>query len=72
MRTSSQDGSIGKHGSSPCTTTVKLQLNYRTNIIQNHQEIELYGSLTTKELKKLHSSGWIGGAEGWRQRDREL
>ena len=29
----------------------KLQLDYKTNITQNHQKIELYGSLTTKDLK---------------------
>ena len=34
---------------------------------QNCQKIELYGSLTTKELKKKHSSILIGGAkmESW-------
>ena len=31
-----QDDNVGKHGSPPCTTTSKLQLNYRTTIIQNH------------------------------------
>ena len=38
-------------------------------MIQNNQKIELYGSLTTKELKKSHSSRQIGGAE--MQRDAE-
>ena len=33
----------------------KLQLNYKTTITQNHQKIELYGSLTSKELKRSHS-----------------
>ena len=42
-------------------TTAKLQLNYGTNIRQNCQKIELYGSLTTKELKKPHSSTQVGG-----------
>ena len=28
---------------------------------QNYQKIELYGSLTTKELKKKHSSRPVGG-----------
>ena len=41
----------------------KLQLNYKTTITQNHQKIELYGSSTTKELKWLHSSRWVGGAK---------
>ena len=33
------------------------------NIQQNCQKIELYGSLTTKKLKKKHSSTAVGGAE---------
>ena len=33
-----QDGSLGKHGSPPCTTPSKLQLNYRTTITQNWQK----------------------------------
>ena len=52
----------------------KLQLDYKTNI-QNHQKIKLYGSLTTKALKKPHSSRQVGGAEtcreAWRPRDAE-
>ena len=43
----------------------KLQLDYRTNITQNCQKIELYASLTAKELKKPHSSRWVGGVEIW-------
>ena len=41
----------------------KLQLDYKTNIVQKHKKIELCGSLTTKELKKSHSSRWVGGVE---------
>ena len=41
----------------------------RTNNTQNHQKIEIYGSQTTKDLKKPHSSRQIGGVEltemGW-------
>ena len=56
--TSCQDGGIGKRGLPPHTTTAKLQLNYRTSIIQNHQKIKLYGGLATKELKiHLHPEG---------------
>ena len=44
----------------------KLQLDYRTTVTQNHQKIELHGSLTTKELKKSHSSRWVGTAQMWR------
>ena len=31
------------------------------NITQNCQKIELYGSPTTKDLKKPYSSRWVGG-----------
>ncbi|KAF6095114.1 hypothetical protein HJG60_012086 [Phyllostomus discolor] len=41
----------------------ELQLNIKTNNTQNCQKIELYGSLTTKDLKKSPSSRWVGGAE---------
>ena len=49
----------------------KLQLNYKTPITQNSQKIELYGSLTTKELKKSHLSRQVGGVEMQRCRDAE-
>ena len=45
----------------------KLHLDYKTNITQNHQKIKLYGSLTTKDLKKLHSSRQVGRVETWRE-----
>ena len=45
----------------------RLQLNHKTNITQNHQKIKLYESLTSMDLKKPHSSRWVGGAEMWRQ-----
>ena len=38
---------------------------------QNCQKIELHGSLTTKELKKKHSSRWVGGAETGSQGGKE-
>ena len=41
----------------------KLQLDYKTDTTQNCQKIELYGSLTAKDLKKPHLSRWVGGAE---------
>ena len=41
----------------------KLQLDLKTNITQHLQKIELYESPTTKDLKKPHSSRWVGGAE---------
>ena len=50
-----------------------LQLDYRTAVTQNHQKIKLYGSPTTKELKKSHSSRQVGGAEtGDTRRDAEM
>ena len=49
----------------------KLQLDYKTNITQNHQKIDLCGSLTTKKLKKPPSSRCLGGVEMWRFTDRQ-
>ena len=43
----------------------ELQLNLKTNDNLNCQKIELYGSPTTKDLKKPHSSRWVGGMETW-------
>ena len=37
--TSGQDGSIGKQGSPPHTTTSKLQIKYRIAITQKSQKI---------------------------------
>ena len=37
--------------------------NFKTKNNQNFQKIELYGSLTTKELKKKHSFRLVGGVE---------
>ena len=50
----------------------ELQLNLKTNTTQNCQKIELYGSLTTKDLKKPHSSRRVGGqirGVGWRGKE---
>ena len=41
----------------------ELQLYLKTNNTQNCQKIKLYGSLTTEDLKKPHSSRQEGGAE---------
>ena len=68
-KTSGQDGGIGCH--LVVQSQQKLQLNYKTTITQNHQKIELYGSLTTKELKKSHSSKQVGGVEMRRCGDME-
>lgn len=40
---SGQDGGTDKCGLPPLTPIARLQLNYRTNITQNCQKIELYG-----------------------------
>ena len=48
----------------------KKDNKYKTKSNQNYQKIKLYGSLTTKELKKKHSFRLVGGAKdtqlGWR------
>ena len=53
----------------PCATTEIITARFQNNN-QNFQKIELYGSLTTKDLQKPHSPRWIGGAETWRQVER--
>ena len=45
----------------------ELQLDLKTKNTQNHQKIEQYGSPTTKELEKPHSSRQAGEAETWGQ-----
>ena len=47
----------------PRTTKRRKTTNLKTKNNQNCQKIELYGSPTTKELKKKHSSRLVGGAE---------
>ena len=42
-------------------TTKRRTTNLKTKNNQNCQKIELYGSLTTKKLKKKHSSRLVGG-----------
>ena len=42
-------------------TTTNLKTNKKSN--QNCQKIKLYGSPTTKKLKKKHSSRGVRGAE---------
>ena len=52
----------------------ELQLDLKTNNTQNYQKIELYGSPTTKDLKKPHSFRWVGGVEmqRWVERHRDM
>ena len=62
MWTSGQDGGIGRY-TLPPHTTKRRATNLKTKNNQNCQKIQLYGSLTTKELKKKLSSRQVGGAE---------
>ena len=47
----------------PHITKRRATTNLKTKNNQNCQKITLYGSLTTKELKKKHLSRPVGGAE---------
>ena len=47
----------------PCTTERRTTTNLKTKNNQNCQKIELYGSPTSKELKKNHSPRRAGGVE---------
>ena len=47
----------------PHTTKRRTTTNLKTKNNHNCQKIELYGNLTTKELKKKHSSRPVGGSE---------
>ena len=54
----------------PHTTKRRITTNLKTINNQNCQNSKLYGTLTTKELKK-HSSRLVGGAEMGSQVGRE-
>ena len=53
---SGQDGGVGRYASLPRTTKRWVTANLKTKNNLNCQKIKLYGSLTTKELKKKHLS----------------
>ena len=55
-----QDGGAGRY---TVPTKRRIATNLKTKNNQNYQKIELYGSPTTKELKKKHSSRPVGGTE---------
>ena len=59
---SGQHGGVGRY-TLPPHTTKRTTTNLKIKNNQNCQNIELYGSPTTKELKKKHSSRQVGGAE---------
>ena len=54
----------------PDTTKKRLTTKLKTKNNQNCQKIKLYGSLTTKKLKKKHSSRPVGGLEIGSQAER--
>ena len=53
-----------------CTTTRRTTTNLKIKNKQNCQKIKLYGSPTTKKLKKKHSSRPVGGVETDSQAER--
>ena len=59
---SGQDGGVGEYTVPPRATKRRTTTNLKTKTNQNCQKIELYGSPTTKELKK-HSSRPVGGVK---------
>ena len=63
QRTQGLPAKIGKYTVPPRTIKRRKTTNLKTKNNQNWQKIELYGSLTTKELKKKHSSRPVGGEE---------
>ena len=62
-RASGQGGDIRTCTACPRTTKRRITTNLNTNNNQNCQKIKLYGSPTTKELKKSHSPNQVGGEE---------
>ena len=69
--TSGPDEGIGRHPASSHNQK-KDNNNLKTKNNQNWQKSELYGSLTTKEIKKKHSSRLVGGAETGSQGGEDL
>ena len=61
--TSGQDGDVGRYTVPPRTTKRRTTTNLKTKNNKNFQKIKLYGSPTTKELKKKHSSRLVGGVK---------
>ena len=63
LGTSGQDRGIGRHTVPLHTTKRRTTTNLKTKNNQKCQKIEVYGSLTTTELKKKHSSRLVVGME---------
>ena len=56
-------GGIDRYTLPPHTIKRRTTTNFRRKNNHNCQKTELYGSPTTKELKKKHSSRLVGGAK---------
>ena len=69
IRTSGQDGGVGRY-TLPPRTTKRRTTNLKTKSNQNCRKTELCGSPTIKEIKKTHSSRPVGGAETGSQTER--
>ena len=61
--TQNEERGISRYTLPPCTTKKRTTTNVKTKNNQNCHKIELYGSPTTKELKKKHSLGLVGRME---------
>ena len=69
---SGQEGDVSSCTLPPRTTKRRTTKILKTKNNQNCQKIELYGSLTTKELKNKHSSRPEGGVETGSQSGKDL
>ena len=67
--TSDQDAGTSRYTLPPHTTKRRTTTNLKIKNNQNCQQIEVYGSPTTKELKKKHYR-LVGGAEMGSQMER--
>ena len=65
-RSSGQDGGKGKHALPSYTAREKITTKLQNKYHPDFQNIKLYGSTTTKDLKKPHSSTWVGRVKTWR------
>ena len=65
------EGGIGKHASPPCTTIAKNAKQISPRIVRKLSCVEPQPNpLATKDLRKPHSSRWVGGAESQRYTER--
>ena len=71
MKASSQDGSVGRHGSPALTTTSKSQLKYRTTITQKCPKLSSMKS-DNYGIKETMSIQTVGGVQTWNGLDCTL